>query len=226
MKIRTIGKLAGISAFALMLATGGSPAFAQYSAAAPRSGHAETWQSNGVQSVGVFAEVDNSLNVTVTDLNFGRIAATAYPAESSTLQIGPDGLLAEGARSAGGATIQAAGDATKTQGILAITGAFASTIIYTTYNNVTDMTCSTVATPSCTGAPSLIITNIVDDASTPGSWTAPSTVVIGHGTTNPSGDLTFNVGATIQTQSTAPVTAVTAYPGGLYSGYFDVTLTY
>lgn len=178
---------------------------------------AVNYQLGAPVTVTASATVENTFDVTITNgLSFGTIGAVADTTDVARLTVAPDSSVTEdegnGWLGSDQAAIVVDAGATAPDAADISVNGFEATTIYVTYSNIVNPT---------DGSQSFILTDLLDDLTTPGSYDG-STRVIGQGTTDGSGDLTFHVGGSIETTTTAAV----AYADGAYAGSFDVTFSY
>ncbi|MDD9899564.1 MAG: hypothetical protein OXT65_01130 [Alphaproteobacteria bacterium] len=206
MKLKNWKKMAAVSAIALSVAAYGTGAFA----AAVQSGDPNT--------VNVTATVENTINVTVVDMDFGQIGAMGHGTDTATMTLAPDDTLTDDSDPQ--ASLVA--DPTSTPAAANITvAAFQNTILYVDYQNIVDLV---------NGGETLVLDNIVDNLDAPttgvggtaGGWTSGGGSSTGDATTDGGGALVFDIGASIST-----TTAVTgAYTDGAFAGTFEVVVSY
>ena len=164
----------------------------------------------------VAATVENTLTITVNAaLDFGQIGAIRDPVDIATLSVSAAGVVTDSPGDGMGGAFPAAivSDPANlpTLGNVTVAG-FELTDIYVTYDNCADLT---------DGVFTFTLTGVVDSLPTPGS-TDCTTPVIGQGTTDAGGLLTYNIGASIATTTGA----YGPYADGAYVGSFDATWSY
>lgn len=219
MKLRSFGKIAAVSAVALMASMHAAGVFA-----AP-----VTIQIGAPVTVPINATVANSIKVAVTPIQFGQVGSMNSTAvgDVATATITPTGTKTE----SGGTGYGTAGQASlifnpgstivAAPSTVAVTAAFKTTALYVTYD-----TCVNLTSPA--GSQTFKVKSIADDLTTPGGITdctvarALGTYNFGTGTTDAAGALTFHVGATIQTDGSTN----TAYENGAYTGSVNMYITY
>lgn len=212
MKTISLKKLAAVSAIALTIGLSAQTA----SAAQFEMDGATPYTAN------VTAGVDNTADLVVTDVAFGVIGVTSDAVDTADLIMDPAGAITDDL----GAGVGGAGEAhivsetnTGTPGVATLSAGLANTQVFVYYRNLVDLTCGACLAP---GNPDLVLEQIQDNLATPGSYTkSTATSVTGIGTTDATGALSWNIGATIQTVATA-----NPYETGTYSGKFDIMLTY
>lgn len=213
MKTISLKKLAAVSAIALTIGLSAQTA----SAAQFEMDGSTPYTAN------VTAGVDNTADLVVTDVAFGTIGVTSDAVDTADLIMDPTtGTITDdlgpGVGGAGEAHIVSETN-TGTPGVATLSAGLANTQVFAYYSNLVDLTCGGCLAP---GNPDLVLEQIQDDLATPGSYTqSTATSVTGIGTTDATGALTWNIGATIQTVATA-----SPYETGTYTGKFDIMLTY
>ncbi len=209
MKINSFTKLAGISAIAMMAAV-----YATGVVAAPI-------QIGDPVDVNFNADVENTIDVVVTDGEFGVIGAMNHTTSTATLTLPPSAapvLVPDGGTgflTAGQAAIvpDPTSATAPTGAQVAVTAAFDTTDLYVTFD-----TCTNLANGGQTFLLSAITTSLdptVYDCVTPMATGAV-------GTTDGTGALTFFVGATITTDSATDA----AYADGTYTGDVQMYISY
>lgn len=175
-------------------------------------------------NVPVEATVDNALSVTITEMDFGTLGVmnSSAPGDTASITIAPSaaGTFTLVGPGLGMSFLQASivpenAATAGTAALVEITGAFQNTALYVTYSN-----CVNLSGP---GAEILVLSDIVDDLTTPGVFdcTTPMTIA-GTGTTGAAGDLTFHIGATLTVDGTTNA----AYTSGAYAGSVQMQITY
>ena len=166
------------------------------------------------------ATVENTIDVVVTTpINFGTIGAISDGTDTATLTLSPAGVVTEdpgtGYGGADPAAIVMDPSSVPTVGAIAVTAAFENTELYVTYQNVIDL---------ANGGRTFEVTAVVDDLATPGAYdgVTDTMTTIGHETTDIAGALSFNIGASITTDTPGN----TAYPDGNYDGGLDIVFSY
>ena len=164
----------------------------------------------------VNATVENTLTITVNAaLDFGQIGAIRDPVDVATLSVSAAGVVTDDPGTGMGglspAAIVSDPSAPPTLGNVTVAG-FINTDLWVTYDNCANLT---------NGVEVFTLTGVVDDLFVPGS-TDCTTPVIGQGTTDALGTLTYNIGASIATTTGA----YGPYPDGAYAGSFDATWSY
>lgn len=181
-------------------------------------GTAQAVQIGSPTTVPVNATVENTITVTVAaPLDFGTIGAIRDTVDTATLSVLPDDTATPDPGTGYGGADPAAivydpSDA-PTAADIELSLAFENTEIYVTYQTCVD--------PVLAGE-NFVLGGIVDDLATPGSYDCVAAPIIGHGTTDGSGDLDFSIGGSITTTTGA----ATAYADGDYVGSFDIVLSY
>lgn len=200
-------KYAAISAVALGIAYAG----AAYAAAV---------QIGTAVPVTVDVQVENSIDVVVTqNIDFKKVGAISDTTDVATMVMSTTGTITEDPGTGYGGADPAAlvADPTDTPepGIITVSSAFQNTELYVTYQTVVD--------PINSGR-SFNIAQITDDLATPSVYdgTTDTMTTIGHETTDGSGGLVFNIGMTIETDTTG----ATAYADGVYAGSFEIVFSY
>ena len=169
-------------------------------------------------TVNVTAAVDNTADFATTPVDFETIGVTSDAADTADLVMDPaTGAITDdlgaGVGGPGEAHIVSDDDA-GTAGTAALTNALPNSQVFVYYASPTNLTDGT--------APDLTLEVINDDLATPGSFTSTGAVqVVGIGTTDVAGSLSWNIGGTISTVATAA-----PYETGAYTGSFEVQLTY
>lgn len=216
MNIKSFGKIAAVSAIAMVAAM-----HAAGVVAAPV-------QIGDPVQVDITATVENTIDVTVTNpVRFGQIGAmnSQTAADTATARVAPNDALTDDPGTGYGTASQASivfdpGDVANTGAAdVDITGAFANTDLYVTYD-----TCADLAGP---GAEVFVLHSIQDNLPTPNSHdctaaAAYGTYTFGSGTTDGAGALSFNIGATIDTDGSSDA----AYTEGAYTGSVQMYVTY
>ena len=204
MNLSNVKKLATVSAVALGLAWSGSAYSAPFE------------MDLNTLTVNVNATVDNTADLVVTDLDFETIGVTSDPVDTAEMTLNPDNTITEefgpGLGTAPNEAHIVSDDDTGTAGVATLSAALPNSDIFVYYSNLINLTDG--------AAPDLVLASVQDNLATPGSWDG-TTLVVGIGTTNGTGDLVWNIGATIETEATA-----SQYDSNVYTGTFDVYLTY
>ncbi len=187
-------------------------------------------QSGSPTTVPITATILNSLTYTKTDLSFGTIGAIAKAADNAVATVGPGAvtLTDDPGAASTDARIVKDKDNVPSVATISITG-YASTPLFIDYSGVTDMT---------DGTKTLYIVQLVDNLNAPttgvgtqlGRWriaggahSAPAgNTQQGQGTTTAGGVLAWKIGGSFATDEATSF----VYPNGLYSGDFDVTVSY
>lgn len=193
------------------------------------AGHAIAQSNMGDQEViGVDATVDNSYTIAITDIDFDVIGASDWTTgTAATASVTPAGTTTETAGDGWAGTnpsfIVFEDPTAVTEGVVAITAAFANTNIYVSYDNCVNLT---------DGTQNFVVTRVWDNLNTPVLGTgvtmgdydcvADTHTAIGVGETTAGGALTFNVGVEIA----VPQAADTAYANAAYAGSVDMILHY
>jgi len=160
--------------------------------------------------------------------HIGTIGVHQDPTDTSTLTLSTAGVLT--ALNPGKSRIVAdSGSPVIPQGaIVAVTGAFPTTNIYSTYATPTNLHCG-----SCSGSqPDFALFNVTDDmgAAIPNNGTGPGTGVVngnfltstsGQELTSNTGAASFAIGAVIKT-----IPGAAYYESGTYTGNINLTLSY
>lgn len=217
MNIKSFGKIAAVSAIAMVAAM-----HAAGVVAAPV-------QIGDPVQVDITATVENTIDVTVTNpVRFGQIGAmnSQTAADTATAQVLPDDSTNGGDPGTGYGTASQASivfdpaDAANVGAAdVAITGAFINTDLFVTYD-----TCANLTGP---GTEVFVLHSIQDNLATPNNLdctaaAAYGTYTFGSGTTDGAGALSFNIGATIDTDGSSDA----AYTDGAYSGSVQMYVTY
>lgn len=217
MNIKSFGKIAAVSAIAMLAAM-----HAAGVVAAPV-------QIGDPVQVNITATVENTIDVAVTNpVRFGQIGAmnSLTVADTASATVNPDDSTDGGDPGTGYGTASQAsivfdpGDVANVGAAdVDITGAFANTELYVTYD-----TCVDLAGP---GTEVFVLHSISDNLATPNSLDCTAaatygTYTFGHDTTDASGDLSFNIGATIDTDGSSDA----AYANGGYTGSVQMYVTY
>lgn len=214
MKILSLKNLAAVSAVALGAAL--------YTTAA----YAVAVQSGVASSVGMTATITNTLTVITTPLSFGSIGAVRKAADQATATVAPGAVIVTaGGDDGGGVSTNARilADSANPPSTASVTvTAFASTPIYVDYGTIVDLT---------SGGETFTITHLLDNlnapdtgvAGTAGNWDigGGAGTIQGIGTTTAGGSLVFHIGGSIRTTASNAV-----YANGVYTGSFNVTLSY
>ena len=209
MKINSFTKLAGISAVAMMAAV-----YATGVVAAPI-------QIGDLVDVNFNADVENTIDVVVTDGEFGIIGAMNHTTSTATLTLAPSAtpvMVGDGGTgflTAGQAAIvpDPTSATAPTGAEVVVTAAFDTTDLYVTFDACQNLT---------NGTETFLLSAITNslDATTYDCVTPMATGSVG--TTDGAGALTFYVGATITTDSATDA----AYPDGAYTGDVDMYISY
>lgn len=206
MELGSFKKLVAVSALALGVTAYASGAWAI--------------QSGDPNPIGVTATVENTIVVVTSDIGFGQIGAMSDAVDTATASVSTAGVFT------GDSSPQAAivNDPTSASvaGTINVT-AFQNTQLFTDYSNVVDMT--------EVGGHTFIITDLLDNADAPttgvagvaGSWNNITGNSPGSVTTNGAGVMELAIGASIITD---PLTVPAAYNDGVYTGSFDLTVSY
>jgi hypothetical protein len=212
MKLGHIKKLAAVSVVALSTAM--------------YAGDVMAVQSGVATPVTTAVTVDNTIDVVVTPLNFGRFAAVRKTADAASSILAPGAVTLPADTGVSFASARIVPDTATPPSTATVTiTAFPSTIMYIDYHTVVDLTEA--------GSGDVVkITNIVDNLAAPttgtggvnGSWDSVAAEVQGYGTTAAiTGILAFNVGGTITTDQTD---GDAVYANGTYNGSFQMTVSY
>ncbi len=153
----------------------------------------------------VTAIVANSFSLTeTTPMHFGTMVVIADTSGTDTANIVLSTLGAGTINNSGSAQIIDVDTSTRTQGVYDVSGAAPSTSLTLTTSSLTDLSCGACSL----SPPVLTLSAITDDAgATP--------------TTDSTGAVTINMGATITT-----VAGGNQYEDGTYAGSFSLTLAY
>lgn len=168
------------------------------------------------------ATMNNSLALTVDDVNFGIIAVSSALGQTGELELELNGAYDLSGNIGPVARIIPRA-ATGQQGVIDVAGALPSTMLNIRYSNVADLDCGLCSV----GNPDIVVSRIFDDMPTQaGLWSIDDAdpdndATTGRGMTDGSGELTINIGAAIRTESTN-----VRYESGFYEGTFDVILEY
>lgn len=187
--------------------------------------------------VEVLAEVVNTIDVVITDINFGTIGAmgnTVDPADTAQLRLEPDGNEVDGQGTGYGTATQASmvfdpddASTNREPGEVAITNAFADTQMFVT-----------IAQDSCTDlvdASNNVIrlaAVIVDDGNAFQDIPCDPLVTFGNYlgipfTTDNTGGFDMALGAVLETTDDIPTSPNDgAYPSGSYAGEFVMYVSY
>ncbi len=205
MKLTSFKKIAAVSAVALGVAVAGG---------------AHAVQIGSPVVIPINATVENTITVTVTTpVSFGTVGAIRHTTDTASLAMNAAGVVTEDPGTGYGGTDPAAmvfdpvGVAQPAAGVIDVTAAFENTELYVTYQNCVN--------PALAGE-IFTLSAIVDNLATPGSFDCAAAAVIGHETTDGTGALQFNVGATITTTTISNA----AYTDGAYVGSVEAVFSY
>ena len=205
MKLTSFKKLAAVSAVALSVAIAGA---------------ANAVQIGTPVVIPITATVENTITVTVTTpVSFGTVGAIRDTVDTASLAMTAAGVVTEDPGNGFLGTDPAAmvfdpiGVAQPAAGVIDVTAAFENTALYVTYQNCIN--------PTLAGE-IFTLSAIVDNLLSPGSFDCAAARVIGFETTDGTGALQFNVGATITTTTISNA----AYTDGLYSGSVEAVFSY
>jgi hypothetical protein len=207
MKLSKFSKLATVSAFALLLAS---------------SANAATVQNGGNIQINVTATVTNSFDVTTTDLAWDSIDVRGSTGTQASADLNPTtDAITDDDQGAGNSKIAANVGNAAAAALVTATLLPNTTLITVSYNTVSDLDETAdsgsqfdVALLDNLDAP------VLGTAGTAGSYPYGGPAVAGNATTTANGELTFNIGGSIRTQSGDN------YDPGAYDGTFNVTLSY
>ncbi len=216
MNKKSFAKIAAVSAIAMMAAM-----HAAGVVAAPV-------QIGDPVQVDITATVENTINVAVTNpVRFGQIGAmnSQTVTDAAEASVAPDGSTTDDPGTGYGTSSPASivfdpGDSTNVGAAdVDITAAFENTDLYVTYD-----TCEDLTGP---GTEVFRLVSIEDNLATPNSLDCATAVALGAytfgmGTTDGTGALSFNIGATIRTDGSSD----TAYDDGAYTGSVQMYVTY
>ena len=217
MNIKSFGKIAAVSAIAMMAAMHASGVIA-----------APVQIGDPVQ-VDITATVENTIDVAVTEpVRFGIIGSmnSQTVTDDAQASVAPDDTTTSdpgtgyGTASPASIVFSPADAASVGAADVDITAAFFNTTLYVTYD-----TCADLAGP---GAPVFELIGIEDNLTVPNAHDCTAVAAtlgsytFGSGTTDGTGALSFNIGATIQTDGSSDA----AYPDGAYTGSVQMYVTY
>ncbi len=162
-------------------------------------------QSQQVTGATVNLQVQNSFSLSETvagDVGINVVLTDIVGADTSTITLTPAGVLTISAPN--DSEIIVVDDSGATPGQFSISGAAPNTNMVITFFNLVDLTCA-----ACGGGnPAILLSGMNHDAG-------------GAPMTDGNGDLTFNYGFTLTTVPGPP-----QYEDGLYSGGFDMSVSY
>lgn len=213
MNLKNLRTLAGVSAVALTLALNGSPVRA--------AGY--EMDSGTAINVPFDAQVLETVTVNTTNMAFGNVAVEQDPIQTATLVMAPSGVITQSLAGPARFVADSVGNLAAT---VTLTAAFPNTAIFVDYQTPVDLACG-----ACGASPKLTLIKVTDNLNAPtlgvgGVATVldvlvPGNTVEGNGTTTAGGALTWAIGASIRT-----VASVNPYATALYTGSFDMVLSY
>jgi hypothetical protein len=214
MNLKNLKILAGASAVALTLALNSSPLRA--------AGY--EMDSGTAIPIPFDTTVLETVTVNTTNLAFGNVAVHQDTVGTADLVISPLGVITQSLVGPARFVSDGVGKAAAT---VTLTAAFPSTDIYVDYNTPVNLSCAL-----CVGPPPVLnLIKVTDNLNAPPTGVGhtatlldvlvPGNTVEGRGTTTAGGALTWDIGATIRTTPSA-----TYYSTGLYTGSFDMILSY
>ena len=162
-------------------------------------------QSEQVSGATIDLQVQNTFSLAETvasDVGINVVLADIIGADTASITLTPAGVLSTSAPN--NSEVIVVDPVGVTPGQFSITGAAPNTPVVITFFNLVDLTCA-----ACGGGnPSIILSGMNHDAG-------------GTPMTDGNGDLTFNYGFTLTTVPGPP-----QYEDGLYSGGFDLSVSY
>lgn len=194
-----------------------------------KTGHAAAvpYQMGEATQITLSGQVENTVNITVTPPDLGTFSATGTvggAADTATGVILPTAAnsytsdTGSGPYTANSASLVWSPADQPNRGTVVIGGAHATSDVFVAYHSPTVLQIGGAGT-------GFTIVRITDDLTTPSLYNNVSgtpTITPGRGTTSAGGALTFNIGLSIRTDSTE----VGEYQEGVYTGTFDMTMTY
>lgn len=226
MNIKSFSKLAAVSAIALTASLYASGIMAQ-----------TTITIGDDIDISVVAEVLNTIDVDVTDINFGTIGAmgnTLDPLDVAQLRLSPDGTEVDGRGTGYGTATQASmvfdpddDSGARAPGEVAITNAFANTQMFVT---IAQDTCTDLVDGNANVIHLASI--LLDDGVAVQELECDPLVTFGTYTgipftTGPAGEFDLALGAIIETTDEIPTSPNDgAYPSGTYTGEFTMYISY